>query len=668
MLGAEFAGLLRAARGGDAQAFGLLWRDANPAMMRYLRVVAPQADAADIACASWATVIRGLSSLDVDEEQWRSLLFATTRAGAQEQALRAALPDFGLLDGLALDLEMGERRGPTTGATEGPPEGAGAGSGPAADAGAGPAAGPADPAGEGLDDGGSVDELGRGGSVTGDRRVTQHEASADVIPGDVTRGETTPDDVTSDDVVPPDVTTGDAGPDDLARRGIEDTLAALLTLPAEDADALLLGVVGQLPDERVAALLGLPADEVARTQARALAGLGVDRELLTWSLEAPPTAVELADESVAVMTLHLVADGPLGSGPVLSTLVGDHIKDEVPVEGWQLPPLSVEPTPHLAAEDGQPAVTGSHQARAGLGAHRWGRPAGRGGRAAGARAAGAAGAAPAGGPAGSGRHQGWESRRRPAHRVLITSLLGRVGVVIVTTTAMVGAGGTALAAYNGALPEPVQQVLHDTVGAPPPPPTHGNGSRGGKATPGQGGASSSSGNGTPARGTSGPGQGVVPTPQSTAPGQTAGPGTPPGQTRKTADTPLPLTTGPTSGSNGTGAPAGQGSPSSSSSTTPSTTTTPTPTSTTPTTGSDTGTTSPSTPSSTETTTATVPGRGNGNGNGNGSGNGKGQGSSPSPASSRGSDGAAAGADLTIETVSPGDTVSTADAEPVDRRP
>jgi RNA polymerase sigma-70 factor, ECF subfamily len=48
MLGGCFGSVLAAAVGGDEQAFVQLWRDLHPAVLRYLRVVAPDA-AEDVA-------------------------------------------------------------------------------------------------------------------------------------------------------------------------------------------------------------------------------------------------------------------------------------------------------------------------------------------------------------------------------------------------------------------------------------------------------------------------------------------------------------------------------------------------------------------------------------------------------------------------------------------
>ena len=40
VVGEDFGAVLAAAQGGSEDAFAVLWRDANPALLRYLRVVA----------------------------------------------------------------------------------------------------------------------------------------------------------------------------------------------------------------------------------------------------------------------------------------------------------------------------------------------------------------------------------------------------------------------------------------------------------------------------------------------------------------------------------------------------------------------------------------------------------------------------------------------------
>lgn len=59
VFGEEFPAVLAAAQQGSEAAFTRLWLDANPALMRYLRVIAPDA-AEDVAADTWVQVVRGL--------------------------------------------------------------------------------------------------------------------------------------------------------------------------------------------------------------------------------------------------------------------------------------------------------------------------------------------------------------------------------------------------------------------------------------------------------------------------------------------------------------------------------------------------------------------------------------------------------------------------------
>ena len=78
MIGEGFPAVLAAAQQGDEAAFSRLWRDANPALLRYLRVVAPEA-AEDVAAETWVHVVRGLADFKGDEQAWRAWLFTTCR-------------------------------------------------------------------------------------------------------------------------------------------------------------------------------------------------------------------------------------------------------------------------------------------------------------------------------------------------------------------------------------------------------------------------------------------------------------------------------------------------------------------------------------------------------------------------------------------------------------
>jgi RNA polymerase sigma-70 factor (ECF subfamily) len=68
-------------------AFSALWRDANPALLRYLRVIAPGA-AEDIAADTWVQVVRGLATFRGDEAAWRAWLFTIARHQAIDEGRR----------------------------------------------------------------------------------------------------------------------------------------------------------------------------------------------------------------------------------------------------------------------------------------------------------------------------------------------------------------------------------------------------------------------------------------------------------------------------------------------------------------------------------------------------------------------------------------------------
>jgi len=87
VMGDGFAAVLAAAQEGSETAFSRLWRDGNPALLRYLRVIAPAA-AEDIAAETWLQVVRGLASFRGDERAWRAWLFTTARRRAVDEGRR----------------------------------------------------------------------------------------------------------------------------------------------------------------------------------------------------------------------------------------------------------------------------------------------------------------------------------------------------------------------------------------------------------------------------------------------------------------------------------------------------------------------------------------------------------------------------------------------------
>jgi RNA polymerase sigma-70 factor, ECF subfamily len=85
VVGDDFAGVLAEAQAGNDDQFAVLWRDANPALLRYLRVLAPD-NAEDIAAETWVNVVRGLPRFIGDEAAWRAWLFTTARRRLIDQA------------------------------------------------------------------------------------------------------------------------------------------------------------------------------------------------------------------------------------------------------------------------------------------------------------------------------------------------------------------------------------------------------------------------------------------------------------------------------------------------------------------------------------------------------------------------------------------------------
>jgi RNA polymerase sigma-70 factor (ECF subfamily) len=89
MIGPLFPELLAAAQGGDEQAFAVLWRDLQPALLRYFRVAAGEA-AEDLAADTWVSVIRSLGRFRGDERAFRAWVFTVARHRAIDWRRQAA--------------------------------------------------------------------------------------------------------------------------------------------------------------------------------------------------------------------------------------------------------------------------------------------------------------------------------------------------------------------------------------------------------------------------------------------------------------------------------------------------------------------------------------------------------------------------------------------------
>jgi len=88
VIGEEFASVLARAQRGDEVAFASLWLDVNPALVKYLRVVAREVDDEDVAAETWVTVVRGLARFRGDEMAWRAWVFTTARRRGIDEGRR----------------------------------------------------------------------------------------------------------------------------------------------------------------------------------------------------------------------------------------------------------------------------------------------------------------------------------------------------------------------------------------------------------------------------------------------------------------------------------------------------------------------------------------------------------------------------------------------------
>ena len=108
MIGSEFPAVLRAAAAGDEHAFGRLWHDLQPRLLRYFAVVSP-AVAEDLASETWLGVVRGIVRFEGNEPAFRAWVFTIARHEVLDWRRRAArratedLPANGLLEQAAPD-------------------------------------------------------------------------------------------------------------------------------------------------------------------------------------------------------------------------------------------------------------------------------------------------------------------------------------------------------------------------------------------------------------------------------------------------------------------------------------------------------------------------------------------------------------------------------------
>jgi RNA polymerase sigma-70 factor, ECF subfamily len=89
MIGPSFVAVLTTAAGGDDRAFGILWRDLQPGLLRYLDALAPGAGE-DLASETWLRVVGGLDRFTGDERAFRAWVFTVARHRAVDRWRRRA--------------------------------------------------------------------------------------------------------------------------------------------------------------------------------------------------------------------------------------------------------------------------------------------------------------------------------------------------------------------------------------------------------------------------------------------------------------------------------------------------------------------------------------------------------------------------------------------------
>ena len=89
MIGPEFPAVLAAAAAGDEDAFGRLWRDLQPRLLRYFAVAGP-AVAEDLASETWLGVVRALDRFSGGEPAFRAWVFTIARHEVLDWRRRAA--------------------------------------------------------------------------------------------------------------------------------------------------------------------------------------------------------------------------------------------------------------------------------------------------------------------------------------------------------------------------------------------------------------------------------------------------------------------------------------------------------------------------------------------------------------------------------------------------
>lgn len=78
--GDDWVATIAAAKSGDESAFTVLFRELNPAVVRYLTVLAGRGLAEDLAAETWVAALRNFATFEGDERSMRSWLLTIARA------------------------------------------------------------------------------------------------------------------------------------------------------------------------------------------------------------------------------------------------------------------------------------------------------------------------------------------------------------------------------------------------------------------------------------------------------------------------------------------------------------------------------------------------------------------------------------------------------------
>ena len=84
MIGGAFGVTLANARAGDDAAFACIFRDVQPALLRYLRLITAEPE--DVAGETWVQVVIGLRRFRGEEQDFRAWLFTIARNRAADAA------------------------------------------------------------------------------------------------------------------------------------------------------------------------------------------------------------------------------------------------------------------------------------------------------------------------------------------------------------------------------------------------------------------------------------------------------------------------------------------------------------------------------------------------------------------------------------------------------